>query len=118
MNTWETQLRKGVIELAVLAWIARGETYGYEVVERLRRLDGLVLTESTVYPVLTRLARDGCLAVRLVPSPTGPVRRYYRLTEPGRARLAGMTRAWQTLSGSIATLLCPSPPPGPTEEPA
>ncbi len=105
MNSWETQLRKGVIELAILAWIARGETYGYEVVERLRQLNGLALTESTVYPVLTRLARDGHLAVRLAPSPSGPPRRYYRLTESGRARLDGMTRAWRTLSGSLDPLL-------------
>ena len=57
MNSWETQLRKGVIELAILAWVVRGETYGYEVVEQLRVQPGLALTESTVYPVLTRLAR-------------------------------------------------------------
>ena len=105
MNSWETQLRKGVIELAILAWIVRGETYGYEVVEQLRKLDGLALTESTVYPVLTRLARDGCLAVRLAPSSTGPPRRYYRLTESGLARLDQMTRAWRTLSGSLNPLL-------------
>ena len=107
MTSWETQLRKGVIELAVLAWVVRGETYGYEVVEQLRRLDGLALTESTVYPVLTRLARDGYLAVRMVPSSSGPPRRYYRLTESGRARLDQMSRAWRTLAGSIHSLLPP-----------
>ena len=114
MNSWETQLRKGVVELAVLAWVVRGETYGYEVVEQLRKLDGLALTESTVYPVLTRLARDGCLAVRMVPSPTGPPRRYYRLTPSGRDRLDTMARAWRTLAGSIDSLLpssCPKDDP-------
>lgn len=105
MNSWETQLRKGVIELAVLAWVVRGETYGYEVVEQLRRLEGLALTESTVYPVLTRLSRDGCLAVRLGESPSGPMRRYYRLTEVGQTRLHQMTQAWRTLSGSLNSLL-------------
>ncbi len=115
MNSWETQLRKGVIELAILAWVVRGETYGYEVVEHLRRLDGLALTESTVYPVLTRLARDGCLAIRLGVSPTGPNRRYYRLTDPGRVRLQQMTLAWQALAGSINSLLPAQLPPGPFE---
>ncbi len=115
MNSWETQLRKGVIELAVLAWVVRGETYGYEVVEQLRRLEGLALTESTVYPVLTRLARDGCLSVRLGESPSGPPRRYYRLTGPGVARLHQMTRAWRTLSTSLDSLL---PPLQPKDEPS
>ena len=54
MNRWETQLRKGLAELAVLAAIGRGETYGYRIVEQLQKLEGLELTESTVYPVLTR----------------------------------------------------------------
>jgi PadR family transcriptional regulator PadR len=105
MNPWETQLRKGVVELAVLASIARGESYGYQIVERLRVLDGLALTESTVYPVLTRLARDGALAVRLEASPAGPTRRYYRLTEDGRSRLVRMAESWRTVSGSLMKLL-------------
>ncbi len=55
MNPWETQLRKGLVELAVLATIARQETYGYRIVEELGKLEGLAFTESTIYPVLTRL---------------------------------------------------------------
>ncbi len=74
---WETQVRKGVVELAALATLARGESYGYRVVEQLRGLRGLErISESTVYPLLTRLAREGLLAVRAEPSPAGPVRRY------------------------------------------
>ncbi len=105
MNPWETQLRKGVVELAVLATVARGETYGYQVVERLRLVGGLALTESTVYPVLTRLARDGALAVRLEASPSGPTRRYYQLTAEGQARLRRMAESWRTVAGSVTTLL-------------
>jgi PadR family transcriptional regulator PadR len=105
MNAWETQLRKGLAELAVLASIGGGESYGYQIVERLRELDGLALTESTVYPVLTRLARDGALAVRTGASPTGPTRRYYRLTDEGRARLARMASSWTTVAGSLTRLL-------------
>jgi hypothetical protein len=56
MNPWETQLRKGVVELAVLASIARRESYGYQIVEQLRGLEGLALTESTVYPALSHSA--------------------------------------------------------------
>src|SRR3954452_12499448 len=95
MNRWETQLRKGVVELAVLATIARGETYGYRIVEGLQGLAGLEFTESTVYPVLTRLARDGALAVREERSPAGPTRRYYRLTDDGRNQLRSMAEGWE-----------------------
>lgn len=105
MDRWETQLRKGVVELAVLASIARGETYGYRIVEELRRLEGLELTESTVYPVLTRLAREGFLAVRTEASPAGPTRRYFRLTDDGQRRLRHLADAWRTVSCSLSQLL-------------
>ena len=104
-DRWETQFRKGLVELAVLATIARGETYGYRIVEQLQRLEGLELTESTVYPALARLEREGLLAVRTAPSPSGPLRRYYRLTEDGRRHLRQMAGSWRKLSASIAKLL-------------
>ena len=105
MNGWETQLRKGVVELAVLATIAQGESYGYRVVDQLQRLEGLRFTESTVYPVLTRLARDGYLDIRTESSPAGPTRRYYRLTPSGQRRFRRMAASWRTVSQSLAGLL-------------
>ena len=102
---WETQLRKGVVEMAVLASIAPGETYGYRIVETLQKLDGLALTESTVYPVLVRLARDGFLSVRSEPSPSGPPRRYYRLTKEGETRFRRMAESWGKLNTSLTHLL-------------
>jgi PadR family transcriptional regulator PadR len=105
MTGWESQLRKGVVELAVLAVIGRGETYGYRIVSDLQRLDGFQLTESTVYPVLARLARDGMLAIRAEESPSGPNRRYYRLTSAGRQRLRRMIECWKTVSDSLEELL-------------
>jgi PadR family transcriptional regulator PadR len=105
MTGWESQLRKGVVELAVLASIGQGESYGYRIVSDLQRLDGLELTESTVYPVLARLAREGMLAIRTEESPAGPNRRYYRLTAAGRERLRRMTESWRTVSDSLKGLL-------------
>ena len=105
MNRWEMQLRKGVVELAVLASIGEGESYGYRIVERLRGLPGLELTESTVYPVLARLARDGVLSIRTEDSPTGPTRRYYRLTPEGERRFRQMATSWQTVSSSVSGLI-------------
>ena len=105
MSQWETQLRKGLAELAVLVVIAREETYGYRIVETLQGLDGLALSEGTVYPVLTRLTRDGLLSVRTEPSPAGPVRRFYQLTTAGHKRMSELTGSWQTVSKSVTTLL-------------
>src|SRR5262245_16582549 len=105
MSGWEGQLRKGLVELAVLASVAKGETYGYRIVTDLQRLAGLQLTESTVYPVLARLAGDRLLAIRTVESPSGPPRRYYRLTKAGHERLRTMSESWKTISDSLKELL-------------
>ncbi len=105
MNLWETQLRKGLAELAVLAILAREEAYGYRIVEKLRALDGLNLSESTVYPILTRLAREGVLAIRTEASPAGPTRRYYRLTAEGRQKLRFLADNWRKVSSSLNSML-------------
>ncbi len=105
MEAWETQLRRGVVDLAVLARLAGGEAYGYQVLAQLREHAGLDFPESTVYPALTRLAREGLLAVRVEASPSGPPRRYYRLTAAGRHRLGEMADSLRRVAGSITTLL-------------
>src|SRR5262245_59781044 len=105
VQQWNSQLRRGLVELCVLAALHRDEAYGYQLVERLRTAQGLELTESTVYPVLTRLAAEQLLAVRTAPSPSGPPRRYYRLTDAGQRRLIQMRRHWDCVSQSIQRLL-------------
>ena len=81
------------------------EAYGYQIVERLSRVPGLEVTESTVYPVLARLARDRCVTVRTAASPAGPPRRYYRLSEAGRRRLQEMIGHWQAIQNSVNHIL-------------
>jgi PadR family transcriptional regulator PadR len=105
MTAWATQVRKGLTELAALAALRNGEAYGYQLLERLAKADGLEFSESTVYPLLTRLAKEGCLAVRTTPSEVGPPRRYYRLTSQGRARLDRMAAHWQQVVTGITGLL-------------
>ena len=61
MDAWVTQLRRGLIELCVLAALGDGEAYGYQIVERLGTISGLQVTESTIYPLLARLARADAL---------------------------------------------------------
>ena len=101
---WITQFRKGLVELCVLAVLRDREAYGYEIVERLGGVAGLEVTESTVYPVLARLARDRCVTVRTVPSPLGPPRRYYRLSDSGLRRLDEMIAHWKSIQNSVNQL--------------
>ena len=93
-HTWITQLRKGAVELCVLALLAREESYGYAIVRMLQD-EGMVLTESTVYPALARLAREGLLASREERVEGGRKRRYYCLSSLGRARLNEMVANWR-----------------------
>jgi PadR family transcriptional regulator len=105
VQQWITQFRKGLVELCIMAVLRDDEAYGYQIVEQLGSVAGLEVTESTVYPVLARLARDRCVTVRTAPSPAGPPRRYYRLSEEGRNRLQEMIRHWQAMQSSVDQLI-------------
>ena len=76
MQTWLTQMRKGLTELCVMAALGKGEAYGYEIFQRPAQTDWLPILESTVYRVLRRLARDGYVRVRSLRSSGGAARRY------------------------------------------
>ncbi len=104
-NAWMSQMRKGVVELCVLTILDEEERYGYQIVQRLQEIEALTLSESTVYPVLARLAADGALAMRVESSPNGPPRRYYRLTAEGREQLRLMATDWSELARAVASLL-------------
>ncbi|MBT3376783.1 MAG: PadR family transcriptional regulator [Lentisphaerae bacterium] len=104
MRSWVSQLRKGVTELVVLTALQHEEAYGYELLQRINRHDGLSLTESTVYPLLARLKRDGLVGVRAAPSPSGPPRRYYALTQAGIRRLEAMMQEWDAVAEAVRQL--------------
>ena len=103
--SWLGQMRKGVLELCVMAIIAKSETYGYSVVELLGKIPGMEVTESTVYPLLARLASEGLLKQRTAKSPNGPSRRYYNLSASGHQRLNELSSAWGTIVDSVSSLL-------------
>jgi len=104
MRDWVTQLRKGLLELCLLNLLRGGESYGYEIVQRLKSVAALAVTESTVYPILSRLRKEGYLAVRSEPSPGGPPRRYFSLTRLGEGYLREMNTYWDDLDRSIRGL--------------
>lgn len=101
---WTTQLRKGLLELAILNVLGGESLYGYDIVRRLGDVDGLVITEGTVYPILSRLRNEEYVESFIEESPNGPARKYYRLSARGRAELAHMNQHWQRLHEAIGTL--------------
>ncbi len=103
-DSWTTQWRKGLLEYCILLVLSRGEGYGYEIVQALQEIDALAVSESTVYPILSRLRADKLLKVRDVPSDAGPPRRYFALTTLGRIRLSEMGAYWVALSDAVEEL--------------
>lgn len=101
ITNWTTQLRKGLLELCVLSTLKGNRLYGYDIVKRLGAIDGLVMGEGTVYPILSRFRRDGLVEATLEESPEGPARKYYRLTPRGRQLLATMQAAWAEVRDGI-----------------
>ena len=104
---WEVQLRKGSLELAVLASLWEGRLYGLEVLRRLENDSDLIVAEGTVYPLLSRLKALGLIESKWVESDSGHPRKYYWLTSPGRQRALEMARIWRRFSASLSDLLAP-----------
>ena len=100
-----TQLRKGVLELAILALLHATPHYGGQIVGALGDYPGLEASAGTVYPLLTRLAKAGELTTEWRESPVGPPRKYYRITAHGLSALATQKEAWRNMSSAVENLL-------------
>ena len=92
-----TQLRKGILELAIMAALAQGRHYGYSLVRVLSEGAGESLKEGTIYPILARLDRDGLVHSEWVESAQGPPRKYYSLTPTGRRLFLDLSREFDLL---------------------
>ncbi len=95
----EIQLRKGALELCVLALLHDHDSYAYEIASRLSDLIGM--GEGTIYPLMRRLQADGLVETYLVESPSGPPRKYYRLTEAGKRSFTSQKDAWSSFSRAV-----------------
>jgi len=98
---WLSQVKRGLLELCILNLVGREPMYGYQIVKRLASVPGLVITEGTVYPLLSRLKREGLLSGRLVESPQGPARRTYELTGAGRRHMRSINESWQEIAEAV-----------------
>jgi len=104
---WEAQLRKGCLELAILASLWGGRLYGLEILRGLEENSNLVLAEGTVYPILGRLKEEGLLQSEWVEAEAGHPRKYYWLTAAGRQKTVTMAQFWSSFAANLSELLKP-----------
>jgi PadR family transcriptional regulator, regulatory protein PadR len=106
-ESWEAQLRKGSLEMAILASLWTDRKYGLEILRVLDGKSSLALAEGTLYLILNRLKHDALVGSEWVDAGTGHPRKYYWLTETGKERLRAMARFWAEFSGDLDALLGP-----------
>ena len=99
----DAQLKKGILELCLLQRLSGEPKYGYDIIQALR-IHFPEVTESTFYAILRRLAKEGVADTFQGSVSNGPVRKYYRLTDSGRERLAKMAEDWRRLREILETL--------------
>jgi PadR family transcriptional regulator PadR len=105
LDTWQEQLRRGSLDLAILLTVSAGPRYGLAIIQHLETFTDLVVTEGTIYPILGRLTREGLLQATWVEGEAAHARKYYHLTSSGGSRLAQMKADWRTLAEKINRLM-------------
>jgi PadR family transcriptional regulator PadR len=97
LNNWQTQLRKGLLDIVILNLLQHGRCHGYEMVQILKQKQDLIIREGNIYAILTRLEADGLVTGYSETSLGGPPRRYFRLTKSGRKTLDEMNAHWDQI---------------------
>ena len=106
-GNWEVQLRKGCVEMATLASLWTGRLYGLEILRRMKYCSGLVVSEGTIYPLLSRLERAGLILAEWEETGLGHPRKYYTLTAAGSRRTVDMASFWSRFTANFDQLLVP-----------
>jgi PadR family transcriptional regulator PadR len=96
----KAQMRKGILEYCILLLLSRHDAYATEIITELKHAQ-LIVVEGTLYPLLMRQKNQGWLGYRWEESPQGPPRKYYSLTEKGRALLRELDNSWRDMVASI-----------------
>lgn len=102
-ETVQVQLKKGVLELCVLALLSSHDSYAYEIASRLA--EGIDMGEGTIYPLMRRMQSDGLVETYLVESSSGPPRKYYKLTEAGKQSFTAQKAEWAAFSRAVESIL-------------
>ncbi len=101
LNNWQTQLRKGLLEIVVLNLLQNGQSHGYDMARTLKQSNALTIREGNIYPVLARLQTDGLVTSHSESSEDGPPRKYFKLTGLGRKALTDMNDYWDQIIESV-----------------
>lgn len=99
----QVQLKKGVLELCVLALLSKQDGYAYEIANRLA--EDIGMGEGTIYPLMRRMQNDGLVSTYLVESDSGPPRKYYRLTAAGKTALNNQRNEWKNFEIAVKKIL-------------
>ena len=102
IQNWQTQLRKGLLDIVILNFLSHGRCHGYEMVQSLKKCEGLSLREGNIYPILARLQTDQLVDSETQASTDGPPRKYFSLTEQGRQILEQMNQHWRMIIQSVS----------------
>lgn len=96
----KAQMRKGILEFCILSILSKNDHYASEILDTLKG-DKMIVVEGTIYPLLTRLKNSGLLEYRWEESTSGPPRKYYKITEAGKASLAELSTSWKALTTAV-----------------
>ena len=96
----KAQMRKGILEFCILFILSKNDHYASEILDTLKG-GKMIVVEGTIYPLLTRLKNSGLLEYRWEESTSGPPRKYYKITEAGKALLAELSTSWKALTTAV-----------------
>ena len=99
----QVQLKKGVLEMCVLALLSKGDNYAYEIASQMA--DAVGMGEGTIYPLMRRMQNDGLVSTYLQESGSGPPRKYYKLTKTGAQTLKSQIAEWQAFETAVRKIL-------------
>lgn len=98
-----TQFKKGVLEICVLALISKKDMYGYEIVQNISKV--IEVNEGTIYPLLRRLTKEAYFETYILESSEGPARKYYKITELGKENLINLINEWKNFTNAVDYLI-------------
>lgn len=105
LEKWRSQIMRGTLEYCILLMLKEDTAYGYDILQRLAKYPLLSSSESTVYPLLRRLMKEGYLTSKWQESMEGlPARKYYTITDEGREYIDHLNSDWDELDGVIKDL--------------
>lgn len=100
----KAQMRKGVLEFCILAIVSKKDCYASDIIATMKDKN-LIVVEGTLYPLLTRQKNAGLLKYRWEESKQGPPRKYYALTDEGKAYMAELKNSWKDLVDSVNSII-------------